>query len=230
MSEDTFAEDSGLNPLGKYLIGGVAVLVLVATVYGIMHSGPSISPDREASATTDETAIDLTKLRDEARPTPATTAPIERTTLTLLEPQHPALTSPSPTPAPQRTPSAIEQWRRQEALKAREASPVVAAFEPQGNVKGIPGHTAGQSKLRPPASPWTITEGAVINAILQFGVNSDYPGDIVSQIERPLYASATGRYLLIPAGSKLIGKFQRPVGPFQERIAIIWHRLVLPDQ
>jgi len=125
----------------------------------------------------------------------------------------------------------MEEWRKQERLKALEASPVVAAFEPKPNqVKEIPGPEAAQSKLRPPASPRTITEGAVINAVLEFGVNSDYPGDVVSQIERPLYDSATGRYLVIPAGSKLIGKFQRPVGPFQERVAIAWRRLVLPNQ
>ena len=230
MSEDTFTEDSGLNPLGKYLIGVVAVLIIVATVYGIMHTGPSLSPDGEAAITTDENAIDVTKLRDEARPKPTTAAPIEQTTLKLLEPQQSALTNPSATPASQRTPDAMEQWRQQEALKAQEASPVVAAFEPQRNVKEIPNNAAGQSKLQPPASPWIITEGTVINTILQFGVNSDYPGDIVSQIERPLYDSATGRYLLIPAGSRLIGKFQRPAGPFQERIEIGWHRLVLPDQ
>jgi type IV secretion system protein VirB10 len=133
------------------------------------------------------------------------------------------------TPTPQHTPDLMEQWRQQEALKAREAAPIVAAFEPKPNqVKEIP--SGATSKLHPPASPWTITEGAVINSILQFGVNSDYPGDVVSQIERPLYDSATGRDLLIPAGSKLIGKFQRSTGPFQERVAITWHRLVLPNQ
>jgi type IV secretion system protein TrbI len=123
----------------------------------------------------------------------------------------------------------MEQWRMQEALKAREASPIVAAFQPQqNNTKEIPSVT-GQSKLQAPASPWTINEGTVIQAVLLFGVNSDYPGDLVAQIERPIYDSATGRYPLIPAGSKLIGKFQQPSGPFQERIAIGWHRLLLPN-
>jgi type IV secretion system protein TrbI len=98
----------------------------------------------------------------------------------------------------------------------------VEAFEPKPNqTKEIPS-LAGQSKLQPPASPWTIDEGAIINAVLMFGVNSDYPGDLVAQIERQPYDSATGRYLLIPAGSKLIGKFQRLNGPFEQRIEIGW--------
>jgi type IV secretion system protein VirB10 len=113
-------------------------------------------------------------------------------------------------------------------MKAREASPIVAAFEPKPNqVKELPNQA--QSKLQPPVSPWTIDEGSIISAILMFGVNSDYPGDLVAQIERPLYDSATGRYLLVPAGSKLIGKFRTPTGPFQERVAIGWHRLILPN-
>jgi type IV secretory pathway VirB10-like protein len=107
----------------------------------------------------------------------------------------------------------MEEWRKQEALKAREASPIVAAFQPQQtNTKELP-NVGGQSKLQAPVSPWTINEGTVIQAALLFGVNSDYPGDLVARIERPLYDSATGRYPLIPAGSKLIGKFQQPSGP-----------------
>jgi type IV secretory pathway VirB10-like protein len=95
-------------------------------------------------------------------------------------------------------------------------------------VREIPS-LAGRSQLRPPASPWTIDEGSVINVIMLFGVNSDYPGDLVAQIERPLYDTPTGRYLLVPAGSRLIGRFYQLNGPFQERIAIAWHRLVLPN-
>jgi type IV secretion system protein TrbI len=158
---------------------------------------------------------------------PTIAAPKQRTAISLLEPQPQLLAS--PTPAPQRAPDPMEQWRMQEALKAREASPIVAAFQPQqNNTKEIPSVT-GQSKLQAPASPWTINEGTVIQAVLLFGVNSDYPGDLVAQIERPIYDSATGRYPLIPAGAKLIGKFQQPSGPFQKRIAIGWHRLLLPN-
>jgi len=123
----------------------------------------------------------------------------------------------------------MELWREQEAMKAREASPIVAAFQPQaGQTKEVPS-LFGKSKLQPPASPWTVNEGTIITAALLFGVNSDYPGDLVAQTEQPIFDSATGRYSLIPAGSKLIGKFRKPSGPFDERIEIGWHRLLLPN-
>jgi type IV secretory pathway VirB10-like protein len=229
MSEDFEAEekhDSGINPIGKYLIYAVVVVVVVATVYGIFHTGVDLHVSGEGSTPNQDT-IDLAKLRAEARPKPTMAAPMERTSINLLEPQLQLQASPSPTP--QRTPSAFELWREQEALKARDAAPIVAAFEPRPNqTKEIPS-LAGLSKLQPPASPWTIAEGSVIQALLMFGVNSDYPGDIVAQLERPLYDSATGRYLLIPAGSKLIGKFARPSDELEERIKIEWHRILLPN-
>jgi type IV secretory pathway VirB10-like protein len=219
-------EDSGINPIGKYLIYAVVLIVVIATVYGIFHTGIDLGVNRESAANNND-GIDLAKLRAEARATPTIAAPIQRTAISLLDPQQQLLAS--PTPAPQRAPDPMEQWRVQEALKAREASPIVAAFQPQqNNTKEIPS-VAGQSKLQAPASPWTINEGTVIQAMLLFGVNSDYPGDLVAQIERSIYDSATGRYPLIPAGAKLIGKFQQPSGPFQERIAIGWHRLLLPN-
>jgi type IV secretory pathway VirB10-like protein len=221
------SEDSGINPVGKYLIYAAVVIVVVATVYGIFHTGVDLHVAGEGSASNAD-AIDLAKLRAEARSTPTPAAPLQRTAINLLEPQQQLLASPQSTP--QRAPDAMAQWRMQEALKAREASPIVAAFQPQqSNTKEIPSLT-GQSKLQPPVSPWTINEGTVIQAVLLFGVNSDYPGDLVAQIERPLYDSATGRYPLIPAGSKLIGKFQQPSGPFQERITVGWHRLLLPNE
>src|SRR5581483_3925105 len=83
--------------------------------------------------------------------------------------------------------------------------------------------------LHPPASPFTIMQGSVISAVLISGVDSDYPGPIVAQVDRPLYDTATGKSLLIPQGSKAIGTFQRPIGPLQDRVAISWSRLIFPD-
>jgi Bacterial conjugation TrbI-like protein len=228
MTEESEARaQSGLNWIGWALVGTAAAALVVIVIYTVLHEGIKFVTNGEGSAA-DNNAIDLAKLRAEAQFTPTPAPRLERSLVSLIEPQVKPI--PSPTPTPQRVPDPMEEWRRQEALKAREASPIVAAFEPKPNqTKEIPS-LASLSKLHPPASPWTITEGSIISAILQFGVNSDYPGDIVSQTERPLYDSAIGRYLLIPAGSKLIGKFERPIGPFQERVPIIWHRLVLPNQ
>jgi type IV secretion system protein VirB10 len=234
MSEDFEApEQSGINPIGWWLIVAAIVLTVLMAMYGIMHSGRDLSATADTDTTNQPSAIDLTKIDNDARllPTPApqassTPAP-QAASPTVLLPNVSSNAAQSPSAA--HTPDAAELWRRQEAQRAREASPIVAAFEPKANqVRELP-RLAGRSQLRPPASPWTIDEGSVISAIMLFGVNSDYPGDLVAQIERPLYDTATGRYLLVPAGSRLIGRFHQLNGPFQERIAIAWHRLVLPN-
>jgi type IV secretory pathway VirB10-like protein len=233
MNEDFDArEQSGLNPIGWWLIVVAIVVTVLMAVYGIMHSGRDLSASADTDSNHQQSAIDLTKIDNDARllPTPlpaasSTPAPPPPSQTVLL----PSVSS-NTTHAPAgHQKSAEEIWREQEAQRAREASPIVAAFEPKAHqVRELPSR-AGRSQLRPPASPWTIDEGAVINAIMLFGVNSDYPGDLVAQIERPLYDTATGRYLLVPAGSRLIGRFHQLNGPFQERIAIAWHRLVLPN-
>jgi type IV secretory pathway VirB10-like protein len=215
-------------------VAAIIITVLMA-VYGIMHSGHNLSVTADTDTTSQQSAIDLSKIDNDAwllpSPTPAaqpssTPAPQVASQTVLLPSTNDNATQ---SPSAAHTPDAAELWRRQEAQRAREASPIVASFEPKANqVHELP-NLAGQSKLQPPASPWTIDEGSVINAILKFGVNSDYPGDIVAQVERPLYDSATGRYLLVPAGSNLIGRFHQLNGPFQERIGIGWHRLVLPN-
>jgi type IV secretory pathway VirB10-like protein len=233
MSEEFDTERSGLNPLGWWLIVAAIVITVLMAVYGIMHSGPNLSRTADTDNTNQPSAIDLSKIDNDARllPSPAPAAQASSTPSPRMAAQTVLLPSPetSQSPSAVHTPDAAELWRRQEAQRAREASPIVAAFEPKANqVREIP-NPAGRSQLRPPASPWTIDEGSVINAILKFGVNSDYPGDLVAQVERPLYDSATGRYLLVPAGSNLIGRFHQLNGPFQERIGIGWHRLVLPN-
>jgi len=108
-------EDGGINPIGKYLIYAVVLIVVIATVYGIFHTGIDLGVNRESAANNND-GIDLAKLRDEARVKPSPAAPIQRTAVSLLEPQQQILAS--PTPAPQRAPDAMEQWRMQEALKA----------------------------------------------------------------------------------------------------------------
>jgi len=47
----------------------------------------------------------------------------------------------------------------------------------------------------------------VIPAVMVGGINSDVPGMIVGQVADNVYDTATGRYLLISQGAKLIGAY-----------------------
>ena len=47
---------------------------------------------------------------------------------------------------------------------------------------------------------------------------------------RDVYDSATGRILLIPGGSKVIGKYSSDVSFGQERVQVVFNRITLPNQ
>lgn len=83
--------------------------------------------------------------------------------------------------------------------------------------------------LQTPKSPYQLTAGTVIAAALVTGIDSDLPGQVVAQVTEDTYDSTTGRYLLVPQGTRLIGKYDSQVAYGQERVLLIWTRLVMPD-
>jgi type IV secretion system protein VirB10 len=89
--------------------------------------------------------------------------------------------------------------------------------------------TVSPDRVRPPASPYILQAGAVISAALVTGIRSDLPGQVTAQVTGPVYDSPTGRHLLIPQGSRLIGQYDAEVGYGQERVLLVWNRLILPD-
>lgn len=78
-------------------------------------------------------------------------------------------------------------------------------------------------------SPYTLTAGTVIAASLITGLNSDLPGLITAQVTENAYDTVTGRTLLIPQGSRLIGSYDSVVAYGQKRALVVWQRIVLPD-
>ena len=84
-------------------------------------------------------------------------------------------------------------------------------------------------RLMPPVSPWTLQAGSVIAASLITGLNSDLPGFVTAQVTENVYDSVTGRSLLIPQGSRLIGSYDSVVAFGQSRALVVWQRIILPD-
>lgn len=82
---------------------------------------------------------------------------------------------------------------------------------------------------RPALSPYEIKAGWAIPAALGCGINSDLPGQICGQVRENVYDTTSGRYLLIPQGTRLIGTYDSQVAVGQERILAVWNRLIFPD-
>lgn len=83
--------------------------------------------------------------------------------------------------------------------------------------------------VRDPISPYLVTAGDVIPCVAQGGEDSDTPGQFVGRVSRNVYDSATGRFLLIPQNSKVIGAYDNVVTNGQTRIPTVITRIIFPD-
>jgi len=83
--------------------------------------------------------------------------------------------------------------------------------------------------LQTSASPYQLMAGTVIAASLVTGLNSDLPGFGIAQVTENVFDTVSGRHLLIPQGSRLIGKYDNVVAFGQERALAVWQRIILPD-
>lgn len=84
-------------------------------------------------------------------------------------------------------------------------------------------------RVVPQQSPYELKRGSVIPATLITGINSDLPGRITAQVSHHVYDSATGHRLLIPQGTKLLGRYDSKVSFGQSRVLVIWTDLVFPN-
>ena len=75
---------------------------------------------------------------------------------------------------------------------------------------------------------YTITEGTIIPGVLETAINSDLPG-LVRAINSADVYSHDGSQLLIPKGSRLVGRYQSDIRRGQVRVFIIWTRIIRAD-
>jgi type IV secretion system protein VirB10 len=86
-----------------------------------------------------------------------------------------------------------------------------------------------QATLQPPLSPYEIKAGTPIQAKMVGGVSSDAPGLITGQVTENVYDTATGRWLLIPQGARLVGTYDSSIVNGQSRVVVGWNRIIFPD-
>ncbi|KEZ98455.1 TrbI/VirB10 family protein [Xanthomonas citri pv. citri] len=83
--------------------------------------------------------------------------------------------------------------------------------------------------LEAPRSRFEVRAGGVIPGVMISGINSDLPGQIIGQVSQDVYDTATGKYLLIPQGTRLVGTYNSNIVYGQNAVLIAWQRLVFPD-
>ncbi len=95
--------------------------------------------------------------------------------------------------------------------------------------RGTDADPTSPERLTSPSSPYILQAGTVIPAALITGLRSDLPGQIAAQVTSNVYDSPSGRYLLIPQGARLLGEYDSNIIVGQNRLLMVWTRLILPD-
>lgn len=121
---------------------------------------------------------------------------------------HPLAAGPASTRAQPADPTAVQNRQDQKE-----------AFLEGGSTE-----THNSGVLQMPASAYQVMAGTVIAGALVTGIKSDLPGDVIATVTKPIYDTASGRYLLIPQGSRILGRYNSQVSYGQSRVQVVWNR------
>lgn len=86
-----------------------------------------------------------------------------------------------------------------------------------------------QHKKAKALSPYELKAGWVIPAVLITSINSEIQGQVLAQVSQNVYDSITGKYLLIPQGTKIVGSYSSNILWDQSRLLVAWNKLIFPD-
>ena len=79
-----------------------------------------------------------------------------------------------------------------------------------------------------PGKTYVIFEGTVLEALLVNRLDGSFSGPVTCLLSDNIY-SHDRQHLLIPAGSKLLGEASKVANLGQTRLAVTFHRLIMPD-
>ena len=138
--------------------------------------------------------------------------------------------------APAFDPLAVLDQITDAASAAAQAAGGAADVPPwERTVPGVTGPAIADSAdavtLTTPTDPrgWErVYEGSVVSAVLVTQLSGDFAGPVEAHVSIPFYSSDRQR-ILIPRGSRLLGTVQPVRDRDQSRLAVGFHRLILPD-
>jgi len=76
--------------------------------------------------------------------------------------------------------------------------------------------------------PFVVFEGTSIDTVLVNRLDGEFAGPLKVMVTNPIY-SQDRQHLLIPEGSFILGDVQKVGGLGQKRLAVTFHRLLMPD-
>ena len=114
------------------------------------------------------------------------------------------------------------------ALGATAPAPNPGAAAPPSSPR-TPGTAEPGRSVRPADPPgWErIYEGSFLEGVLLTQLTGDFPGPVLAMVSVPFY-SADRQRILIPRGTRVVGTARAVQDPDQSRLAVAFHRLLLP--
>lgn len=215
------------RPKELYKTGSVAVPEAVVRAPGDYGAAPKLGPPLPG---------DLGKPLLEASQKPQPTDQLRPTGPTLPAPAYPYPIRPAaPVEAGQQQREAARasqlffpnQLQAQPQTERTAAAPGDFASAPSAASRATESD-ANQTIARPRGTR-VIQAGTVIAAALITGIRSDIPGLVTAQVTENVYDSPTGQKLLIPQGARLIGEYASETSFGQNRVQLLWTRLIFPD-
>jgi type IV secretion system protein VirB10 len=76
--------------------------------------------------------------------------------------------------------------------------------------------------------PYVVFEGTTIDTVLSNRLDGEYAGPVKAMVTNAIY-SQDRQHVLIPEGTFILGDVQKVSGFGQKRLAIAFHRLLMPD-
>jgi len=201
--------------------GGAAALPTLAPSYSVsaLTSGPAITKITpgdiaRGEANSDRTAVNKF-VSSLGTPPPSSSLPAQSGALPGAYVQ--VIGAPSPAAA-----SAI-------APPANQTTPTTPATSVARTTLSDEAHETNSHQVTTPLSPYVVQAGTFIQARLLNGVTSLSGGALVGMVASNVYDSVTQHILLVPAGSKLLGTFAAGSVAGQNRIAVVWTRVIFPN-
>lgn len=81
--------------------------------------------------------------------------------------------------------------------------------------------TRNSGNMALPASQYQVMAGTVIASALVSGIKSDIPCDVIATVMAPVYDTATGKFLLIAQGARILGRYNSQVSYGRSHVQVV---------
>ena len=119
-----------------------------------------------------------------------------------------------------------DEFLRQTMAQFPPPVPPLAGLAPAASPASSPASTT--TRNRATGRDHVLFEGSVMETVLLTRLNGDFSGPVVCMVTTDLL-SHDGKSVLVPAGSKVIGTAKKVEAFGQNRMAVSFHRLLMPD-